>query len=59
MQNRKIVVENPLRKICREIGCSVLSPDLCLNHPEQCGIIRKLVNPENFRTAECKKGEVK
>ncbi len=36
-----------LKKICREIGCSGLSPDLCQNKPYLCGIIRKAIGIDN------------
>lgn len=32
-----------LKEICREIGCSRLSPAMCDHAPQKCGIIRKLV----------------
>jgi len=32
-----------LKEICREIGCSKLSPSMCDHAPQKCDIIRKLV----------------
>ncbi len=34
-----------LKEICREIGCSGLSPSMCDERPQNCQIIIKLVNP--------------
>jgi len=34
---------NELKKICVDIGCSGLDPDMCRNRPHRCGIIRKVV----------------
>ena len=39
---RKRAVEE-LRSICREIGCSGLSPAMCKEQPHVCAIIRRLV----------------
>ena len=36
-----------LKEICREIGCSGLSPAMCDHAPQKCDIIRKLVMPAN------------
>ena len=33
-----------LREICRDIGCSGWSVDLCENRPHDCKIIRNLMN---------------
>ena len=32
-----------IKEICREIGCSKLSPELCDRKPYACDIIRKLI----------------
>lgn len=34
-----------LKVICKEIGCSGLTPSLCDERPHCCEIIRKLVAP--------------
>ena len=47
-EERKAAIES-LKEICREIGCSGLSPDMCNNRPHHCSIIRKLVVPANTR----------
>lgn len=32
-----------IKEICRDIGCSKLSPSLCDNAPHKCEIIRKIM----------------
>ena len=32
-----------LKTICKDIGCSGMSPDMCQNAPQRCDIIRKVV----------------
>jgi hypothetical protein len=32
-----------IKKICQEIGCSGVDPEMCQNHPEYCNIIKKIV----------------
>ena len=38
---------NELKKICLEIGCSGVDPEMCCNKPHLCDIIRKLCRPSN------------
>ncbi len=45
-EERKQAIDE-LKQICREIGCSGLSPDMCQNKPHYCDIIRKLILPPN------------
>ena len=33
-------VRESMHRICKEIGCSGTDPDLCMNHPEDCTIIK-------------------
>ena len=41
-----------LKEICREIGCSGLSPAMCDYAPQMCSIIRKLVIPNPTETTQ-------
>jgi len=36
---------NELKKICHNIGCSGMDPDMCQNKPYLCSIIRKICSP--------------
>lgn len=40
--------------ICHEIGCSGQDPDMCRNNPQDCSIIRKVMesNDESNRLAD-------
>jgi hypothetical protein len=31
-----------IKKICQNIGCSGICPNMCQNYPENCDIIKKL-----------------
>lgn len=41
-EERELAISE-VKKICREIGCSKLSPQLCDKEPFRCDIIRKLI----------------
>ena len=43
-----------LKKICVEIGCSGLSPDMCQNRPHHCKIIQKIVCPNGVKLVDNK-----
>ena len=43
---RRLIAVESLREICREIGCSGMSPEGCRERPHLCSIIRKLCAPE-------------
>jgi hypothetical protein len=42
-----------LKEICQLIGCSGVDLDMCRNHPENCEIVRKVVD---FTEAEFERG---
>ena len=33
-----------LKEICKDIGCSGVDPDMCQNRPQDCSIIRKVID---------------
>jgi len=45
-KERQEAIES-LKVICREIGCSKLSPALCDDAPHLCSIIGKILTPSN------------
>ena len=41
-EDREFAIKQ-LKKICEEIGCNGVDPDLCKNKPHRCDIIKKLL----------------
>lgn len=43
---RRLLAVKSLREICREIGCSGMSPELCQERPHHCTIIRRVAQTQ-------------
>lgn len=48
---------NEIREICHDIGCSSMSPDLCINRPFDCAIIRKVIRETKKEKADDQRRE--